>query len=415
MRAGLVVIGAGPAGMMAAGTAGERGCDVILLERNEKPGRKLMITGKGRCNLSNNCNDVRELTANVPRNGRFLFSAFSRFMPSDLVEFTESRGVPLKVERGNRIFPVSDKASDIVDLFAKYARDNSSIVRGRAVELIIRDSRVEGVKLEDGEIIYSDAVAVATGGVSYPLTGSTGDGYTLALQAGHRVIPPSPSLVPLEIHEGFCSELMGLSLRNTAIKVIDTAKNNKVIYRDFGEMLFTHFGVSGPMILSASAHLSEMEKSRYKIAIDLKPALTEEQLDTRILRDFGENINRNFINALDALLPKKLVPVIAKLSGVPFNTKVNQVTKEQRSALVKLLKNLTVTVTGFRPVEEAIVTRGGVDTKEINPATMESKLIRGLYFAGEVLDVDAYTGGFNLQTAFSTGRLAGISASEEII
>ncbi len=415
MRAGLVVIGAGPAGMMAAGAAGERGCDVILLERNEKPGRKLMITGKGRCNVSNNCNDVRELTANVPRNGRFLFSAFSKFMPSDLVEFIESRGVPLKVERGNRIFPVSDKASDIVDLFARYARENSRIVRGRAAELIIEDSRVKGVKLEDGEIIYSGAVVVATGGVSYPLTGSTGDGYALAVQAGHRVIPPSPSLVPLEIHEGFCSELMGLSLRNTAIKVIDTAKSGKVIYRDFGEMLFTHFGVSGPMILSASAHLTDMEKSRYRISIDLKPALTAEQLDARILRDFGENINRNYINALDSLLPKKLVPVIAKLSGVPFNTKVNQVTKEQRAGLVKLLKDLTVTVTGFRPVDEAIVTRGGVDTKEINPATMESKTVHGLYFAGEVLDVDAYTGGFNLQTAFSTGRLAGISASEGII
>ena len=415
MRADLIVIGAGPAGMMAAGTAGENGCDVILLERNEKPGRKLMITGKGRCNVSNNCAGIQELISNVPGNGRFLYGAFSRFMPSDLVEFIESRGVPLKVERGNRIFPSSDKASDKVDLFRNYAGKNSRLIQGRADELLIENSRIKGVKLESGEIINSDKVIVATGGVSYPLTGSTGDGYRLARQAGHRVIDPVPSLVPLEIHEGFCSELMGLSLRNSSIRVIDTAKNGKVIYTDFGEMLFTHFGVSGPMILSASAHITGMEKMRYKIAIDLKPALTPEQLDARLLRDFGENINRNYINALDSLLPKKLVPVIAKLSGIPFNLKVNQISKEQRAGLVHLLKNLTVTVTDFRPVEEAIVTRGGVDTREINPSTMESKLIDGLYFAGEVIDTDAYTGGFNLHIAFSTGRLAGISASEERI
>ncbi len=415
MRADLIVIGAGPAGMMAAGTAGENGCDVILLERNDKPGRKLMITGKGRCNVSNNCSGIQELISNVPGNGRFLYGAFSRFMPSDLVEFIESRGVPLKVERGNRIFPASDRASDIVDLFRNYAGKNSRLIQGRADELLIENSRIKGVKLESGEIINSDKVIVATGGVSYPLTGSTGDGYRLARQAGHRVIDPVPSLVPLEIHEGFCSELMGLSLRNSSIRVIDTAKNGKVIYTDFGEMLFTHFGVSGPMILSASAHITEMEKMRYKIVIDLKPALTPEQLDARLLRDFGENINRNYINALDSLLPKKLVPVIAKLSGIPFNLKVNQISKEQRAGLVHLLKNLTVTVTDFRPVEEAIVTRGGVDTREINPSTMESKLIDGLYFAGEVIDTDAYTGGFNLHIAFSTGRLAGISASEELI
>ena len=415
MRAGLVVIGAGPAGMMAAGTAGERGIDTVLLERNEKPGRKLMRTGKFRCNVSNNCGDLQELTANVPGNGRFLYGAFSKFMPSDLVDFIESRGVPLKVERGNRIFPVSDKASDIVDLFRKYAEDNSRLIRGRASALIIEDSRIKGVKLESGETIDTGRVIIATGGVSYPQTGSTGDGYTLARQAGHTVKEPLPSLVPLEIHEGFCSELMGLSLRNTAIKVIDTKRNDKVIYTDFGEMLFTHFGVSGPMILSASAHITEMEKSRYKIVIDLKPALTAEQLDSRILRDFGENINRNYINALDSLLPKKLVPVIAKLSRIPFNLKVNQITREQRSFLVTLLKNLTVTVTGFRPVDEAIVTRGGVDIKEINPSTMESRLVNGLFFAGEVMNVDAYTGGFNLQIAFSTGRLAGINASEEQI
>lgn len=415
MRADLIVIGAGAAGMMAAGTAGERGCDVILLERNEKPGRKLMITGKGRCNVSNNCNDIQKLISNIPRNGRFLYGAFSKFMPSDLVDFIESRGVPLKSERGNRIFPVSDRASDIVDLFRRYSQEHSRSVRGRAKELVITDSRLAGVKLESGEIIEADKVIVATGGVSYPLTGSTGDGYELASQAGHSVIAPGPSLVPLEIHEGFCSELMGLSLKNTAIKLIDTSKNNKAVYSDFGEMLFTHFGVSGPMILSASAHIDSPKNRRYKIVIDLKPALTDEQLDARILRDFSENINRNYINALDSLLPKKLVPVIAGLSRIPFNLKVNQITKEQRSCLVYLLKNLTLTVTDFRPVDEAVVTRGGVNTKEINPSTMESKLLKGLYFAGEVIDVDAYTGGFNLQTAFSTGRLAGICASEEKI
>ncbi len=412
MRAGIITVGAGPAGMMAAGTAGESGCDTVLIERNEKPGRKLMITGKGRCNVCNNCGSIQELISNVPGNGKFLYGAFSKFMPSDLTDFIESGGVPLKVERGNRVFPASDRASDIVDFFRGYAEKNARIIRGRVTELIIENSCVGGVKLESGESIYSDRVIIATGGVSYPLTGSTGDGYTLARQAGHRVIEPVPSLVPLEIHEGFCSCLMGLSLRNTAIKLIDTKRNNKVVYSDFGEMLFTHFGVSGPMILSASAHIAEMETSRYKIIIDLKPALTPEQLDARILRDFSENINRNYINSLDSLLPKKLVPVIAEMSGIPFNTKVNQITKEQRAGLAALLKNLTVTVTDFRPVEEAIVTRGGVDVKEINPSTMESKLISGLYFAGEVMNVDAYTGGFNLQIAFSTGRLAGISASE---
>jgi predicted Rossmann fold flavoprotein len=412
MRPRVIVIGAGAAGMMAAGTAGENGCDVILIERNQKCGRKLMITGKGRCNVSNNCKTVQELIDNVPGNGRFLYGAFSKFMPCDLADFIENRGVPLKVERGNRIFPVSDKAADIVDCFAAYAGKYSRVVTGRVKELIINDACVSGVKLESGETLAADKVIIATGGLSYPATGSTGDGYELAEQAGHTVINTAPSLVPLEIHEGFCSELMGLSLRNSAIKVIDTKRSDKVIYQDFGEMLFTHFGVSGPMILSASAHMRDMERGRYRISIDLKPALTPEQLDARILRDFSENTNKNFINALDALLPKKLVPVIVKLSGIPLNLKVNQITREQRAKLVSLLKNLTVTVTGFRPVDEAVVTRGGVSTKEINPSTMESKLVKGLYFAGEVIDVDAYTGGFNLQTAFSTGRLAGISVSE---
>lgn len=408
MKASLIVIGAGAAGMMAAGTAGENGVDTILLERNERPGRKVMITGKGRCNVSNNLDSVQDIIANVPKNGRFLYSAFNAFMPRDMVEFLESRGVPLKVERGNRIFPVSDKASDIVDCLAGYAGKNARFVKGRATELLIEDGCVRGVRTEDGREILADSVIIATGGKSYPLTGSTGDGYELARQAGHTVTELMPSLVPLEIHEGFCSDLMGLSLRNISIKVIDTEKNRE-IYSDFGEMLFTHFGVSGPVVLSASAHMRDIRKGKYVISIDLKPALSHEQLDARILRDFSENTNKNFINALDALLPKKLVPVIVKLSGIPMALKVNQVTKEQRAGLVSLLKNLTVTVTGFRPIEEAIVTGGGVSVKEINPSTMESKLCKGLYFAGEVIDVDAYTGGFNLQIAFSTGRLAGMS------
>ncbi len=410
MTCELLVIGGGPAGMTAAGVAGENGVDTVLLERNEKVGRKLMITGKGRCNLSNNLKDVASLISNVPTNGRFLYAAFSKYMPSDVTEFFESRGVKLKVERGNRIFPVSDKSSDIVDCLRDYAKKNAVIIQGRAVKLNTEKGRVKSVILESGEEIFAQKVIIATGGKSYPLTGSTGDGYHLARQAGHTIVAPVPSLVPLEIHEGFCSELMGLSLRNVSIKVLDTQKN-KQIFEDFGEMLFTHFGVSGPLILSASAHMRDLDKGKYKVIIDLKPALTTEQLDARILRDFSENTNKNFINALDALLPKKIVPVIVKLSGIPMALKVNQVTKEQRAVLVNLLKNLTLTITKFRPIEEAIITSGGVNTKEINPSTMESKLCEGLYFAGEVIDVDAYTGGFNLQIAFSTGHLAGESCS----
>lgn len=410
MTCELLVIGGGPAGMTAAGVAGENGVKTVLIERNEKVGRKLMITGKGRCNLSNNLKDVSALISNVPNNGKFLYAAFSKFMPDDVVKFFESRGVKLKVERGNRIFPLSDKSSDIVDCLRDYAKKNSTIIQGRAVELKTEEGKVKSVILENGEEIFARKVIIATGGKSYPLTGSTGDGYDLAKQVGHTIIEPVPSLVPLEIHEGFCSELMGLSLRNVSVKVLDTQKN-KEIFEDFGEMLFTHFGVSGPLILSASAHMRDLDKGKYKVIIDLKPALTTEQLDARILRDFSENANKNFINSLDALLPKKLVPVIVKLSGIPMSLKVNQVTKEQRTALVNLLKNLTLTVTRFRPIEEAIITSGGVNTKEINPSTMESKLCEGLYFAGEVIDVDAYTGGFNLQIAFSTGHLAGESCS----
>lgn len=405
----VIVIGAGAAGLMASGVAAENGNDVVLIEKNDKPGRKVMITGKGRCNVTNNCNLINDLIANVPTNGRFLYSAFSRFMPSDTIDFFEDMGVSLKVERGNRVFPESDKASDIVDALNKYSQDaDAKRIKGTVSELIMSEAKVEGVILDDGKELYADKVIVATGGASYPLTGSTGDGYKLAKQAGHTVTDIKPSLVPLVCHEGFCMDLQGLSLKNVEITVTDT-ESYKEIYKDFGEMLFTHFGVSGPLILSASSHMKDMKERKYEIHIDLKPALSYEQLDKRIQRDFLENSNKNFINALDALLPKKLVPVIVRLSGIKPSTKVNQITKDMRGKLVNILKDMKITVIKFRPIEEAIITSGGVSTKEIDPKTMESKLCKGLYFAGEVIDVDAYTGGFNLQIAFSTGRLAGES------
>lgn len=410
----VIVVGGGAAGLMASGALASDGFDVILAERNDRPGRKLMITGKGRCNVTNNCTMINELVENVPTNGRFLHSAFSAFMPYDTMDFFESRGVELKIERGERVFPASDKAVDIVDALTSFSKDSGARqIKARVNKLIIEDGQVKGVETEDGEKLFGDAVVVATGGVSYPLTGSTGDGYELARQAGHTVIAPKPSLVPLVCHEGFCSDLQGLSLRNVAISVIDSEKY-KEVYRDFGEMLFTHFGVSGPLILSASAHLKDMKPRKYEIHIDLKPALSYEQLDARVQRDFLENSNRNFINALDKLLPKKIVPVVVKLCGVKPSLKVNQVTREMRARLVNILKDIRLTVLDLRPVEEGIVTSGGVNVKEINPKTMESKITKGLYFAGEVIDVDAYTGGFNLQIAFSTGYLAAKSIKENL-
>lgn len=409
MNKKVIVIGAGASGLMAAGTAAENGHNVILVERNDRVARKVMITGKGRCNVTNNCTLINDLITNVPTNGRFLYGAFSKFMPIDTMEFFEDMGVALKVERGNRVFPESDKAVEIVDALNAFA-SNAGVkrIKGRVVELIAENGEIRGIKTEDGEELSADAVIVATGGVSYPLTGSTGDGYELAKQVNHTVTELKPSLVPLVCHEGFCSDLQGLSLKNVEISVLNT-ENYKEIYKDFGEMLFTHFGVSGPLILSASSHMKDIKPRKYEIHIDLKPALSYEQLDKRIQRDFLENSNKNFINALDSLLPKKLVPVIVRLSGIKPSVKVNQITKQMRSELVNLLKDLKVTVMGFRPIEEAIVTSGGVSVKEIDPKTMESKLCKGLYFAGEVIDVDAYTGGFNLQIAFSTGKLAGSS------
>ena len=403
----VLVIGGGAAGLIAAGTAASRGLRVTLLESNDRLAKKVRITGKGRCNVTNNCADLQTLIAQVPGNGRFLYSAFSAFMPADTMRFFEELGVPLKTERGNRVFPMSDSAHDIAEALARFAKQSGvRFATGRAAELLTRDGCVCGVRTEDGAEYTCTRVIVATGGLSYPLTGSTGDGYRLAESVGHTIVEPKPSLVPLECHEGFCSDLMGLSLRNVTLQAIDTQKN-RTVYSELCEMLFTHFGVSGPLVLSASAHMRPMERARYVLSVDLKPALTPEQLDKRVQRDFSENINRNFINALNGLLPKKLVPVIVRLSGIPASLKTNQITREQRQRLVALLKDLRLTVTGFRPVDEAIVTSGGVKTGEVDPKSMQSKRIGGLFFAGEVLDVDAYTGGFNLQIAFSTGRLAG--------
>ena len=424
MQPSIVVIGGGPAGMMAACQAALHGGRVTLVERRERPARKLLITGKGRCNLTNDCAEA-ELIASTPRNGRFLYTAFSAFPPRSVMEFFEQAGVPLKVERGNRVFPRSDRAVDIVDaLTAAVKKAGVRIVQGRAARLGLEPlpeaaaegwkkgtalvSRVTGVILEDGRILSADKVLIATGGLSYPATGSTGDGYALAAQAGHRIVETGPSLAPLTVHEGWCAGLQGLSLKNVGLKALEKGKK-KPVYTDFGEMLFTHFGLSGPMVLSASAHLSHPEDGRYAIQIDLKPALSPEQLDARLQRDFEKYSNRDFANALQDLLPRKLIPVMVRLTGLPGSRKVNQLTREARGRLCGLLKALPLTVTGFRPVEEAIVTRGGVSVREVDPHTMASRRCEGLYFAGEVLDLDAYTGGFNLQIAWSTGYLAGRS------
>jgi predicted Rossmann fold flavoprotein len=404
-RYDVLVIGGGAAGLMAAGTAAQNGLSVCLLEKNERLGRKIMITGKGRCNITNNC-DVQSFIASVPTNGRFLYSAITQFTPDDTVSFFEQMGLPTKLERGSRVFPQSDRAADVVDALNRFLTSGGvSIINGEAKKLLIEDGVVQGVQLHGGAHIASDAVIVCTGGASYPGTGSTGDGYRLAKQAGHTVTKLRPSLVPLVADGDECREMMGLSLKNVAIKVVDT-NQKKTIYEDFGEMLFTHFGVSGPMILSASTHMSEMQPGRYHIFIDLKPALNLEQLDARLQRDFASNQNRDFANSLSALLPRKMIPVIIRKSGIKPETKCNQITKEQRRAFAELLKSFELSISGFRPIEEAIVTAGGVKVSEINPKTMQSKLINGLYFAGEVIDVDAYTGGFNLQVAFCTGRLA---------
>lgn len=409
----IVIIGGGAAGLMAACAANfkykDGGAEITVLEKNERPGRKLMITGKGRCNVTNNC-EVPELMANVPKNGKFLYSAFSGFHPKAVMMFFESLGVPLKTERGSRVFPVSDRAVDIVDALVNAARRGGTrIIHGTAEEILTENGEAVGVKLKNGDTLSADSVILATGGISYPLTGSTGDGYKMAAACGHTVIEPTASLVPLEVHEGFCERLAGLSLKNVTLTLFESGKK-KPIFSEMGEMLFTHFGISGPLTLSASAHMRRTDKGGFTAKIDLKPALSPEQLDRRILRDFEGAKNKAFSNSLDGLLPKSLIPVVIKLTGVEPAKKVNEITRAERMRLCEALKGLTLHITGKRPIEEAIITSGGISVKEIEPKTMASRLVSGLYFAGEIIDVDAYTGGFNLQIAFSTGFAAGSNA-----
>lgn len=407
----VLVVGGGAAGLTAAGISARAGHEVTVLERNARMARKVMITGKGRCNITNNCS-VQEFIAQVPRNGRFLYSALTAFSPQDTMAWLEELGVPLKTERGNRVFPQSDKAVDIVDALVRYARSaGCRFHQGRAVELLLDKGQCAGVRLENGEKLAADRVIVCTGGLSYPQTGSTGDGYRLAEQAGHTIVPTRPSLVPLLSSDDWCAQLQGLSLKNCCLRVKDMI-DQKWIFEDFGEMLFTHFGVSGPMVLSASAHMSHMLPDRYHLFIDLKPALTEELLDARLVRDLQTNANTDVGNMLCGLLPRKMVPVAARLSGVDPSVKCRDLTREQRARLKTLLKNFPVTISGFRPIEEAVVTAGGVCVKEINSKTLQSKITSRLSFAGEVLDLDAYTGGFNLQIALSTGMAAGLYAAE---
>ncbi len=402
----VIVVGAGPAGMMAAGKAAKNGNEVHIFERNSIVGKKIYITGKGRCNVTND-SDVENFINNIPNNPYFLYSALYGFTSEDTVRFFNNLGVETKVERGNRVFPVSDKAGDIAKALEKYLKKNKVNIHlnSRVESLIIKENKTCGIKLANGKEYFSDAVIVTTGGLSYPGTGSTGDGYKFAKDCGHTVTKLMPSLVPLRAEEKWCADLMGLSLKNVAITVKD--EKGKKIYEDFGEMLFTHFGVSGPVILSASCHLTNLGSQKAKLYIDLKPALDFKALDLRILRDFEKFINKNFINALDELLPKKLIPVIVNLSGIDQYKKVHDITKEERKRLCSLIKALPVTITGDYGFGQAVITRGGVDVDEINPSTMESKIIKGLYFAGEIIDCDAYTGGYNLQIAFSTGFAAG--------
>lgn len=405
----VVVIGGGPAGMMAAGVAAQNGASVILFEKNDKVGRKLLITGKGRCNITNYC-DNDEFISNIVTNPRFLYSAINSFSTYDTVAFFEDLGVGTKVERGNRVFPVSDKAADVCDAMKHFVLSSGvRIINESVTALVLKDDTVVGVKTAN-TTYNADSVIVCTGGKSYPKTGSTGDGYTFAKSVGHTVSPLTPSLVPLVSDDLFCKELQGLSLRNVSVSVVDN-NSNREIYSDFGELLFTHFGVSGPTVLSASAHMRDMSDSRYSIHIDLKPALDFATLDKRLLKDFAKFINKDICNSLFELMPKSLVPVILDKCGIDPHTKCNNITVSQREAIVSTLKDLTVPIKGFRPIDEAIVTCGGVSVTEIDPKTMRSKIVNSLYFAGEIIDVDAYTGGFNLQIAFSTGYLAGTNAA----
>ena len=392
--------------MMAASTAADNGAEVILLEKQHRLGRKLLITGKGRCNITNDC-DIEELIENVPTNGKFLYSAFYTFTNYDAINMFNSLGVATKTERGKRVFPESDKALDVVKALEKQVKDKKVkvMLNAKVNKIVAKDNKIEKVIYNNNEVIKCDSVILATGGMSYPLTGSTGDGYKFAESLGHTIISPKPSLIGIEVQENFVKDLEKLALRNVAITVFDS--KNKKIYDDFGELEFTKYGLDGPIIKSASCRMKDTSKENYKIVLDLKPALDEDKLDKRIIKDFTKYTNKNFENSLDDLLPKKLIPIIIELSEIPRHLKVNQISKKQRLNLVHLLKNLTFTVKRYRPIEEAIITSGGIKVSEINASTMESKIISNLFFAGEIIDVDAYTGGFNLQIAYSTAYLAG--------
>ena len=400
----IAIIGGGAAGMTAAVKLIEYGADVTVFEKNDRTGLKLGITGKGRCNLTNNCTR-EEFMANIPTNPRFLYSAFSAFTPADTMEFFENMGVPLKTERGNRVFPVSDRAGDIVH--ALRDRIKGHVVNRRVTGICAENGRATGITA-GGKFLPFDAVILCTGGMSYPKTGSDGDGYRFAKALGHTVTPLRPSLVPIESPDRFCAGMQGLSLKNVAVSV--TSDSGRGVYRDFGEMMFTHFGVTGPVILSASSMIPDLAPGKYILHIDLKPALDEKTLGDRLLSDFSKNINRDFANSLGALLPAKMIPVFVRLSGIPGEKKVNSITKEERRKVTALLKDFPVRLSRFRPIDEAIITKGGISVKEIDPKTMQSKLVSGLFFAGEIIDVDGYTGGFNLQIAFSTAVCAAAGA-----
>ncbi|MBQ3928916.1 MAG: NAD(P)/FAD-dependent oxidoreductase [Clostridia bacterium] len=400
------VIGGGAAGMMAGIFAAYHGDAVTIFEKNKKIGRKLYITGKGRCNLTNYC-DVNTVIANIPTNGRFLYSALNAFSPADTIAFFTSKGLPLKTERGNRVFPASDRAGDVVDTLLKTARKaGCDIVNKTVSDLIIDDGKACGV-IVDGRKEFFDRIILASGGKSYPMTGSTGDGYRFAAKAGHTIAPLKPSLVPLETVEAIHPDMDRLLLKNVAVTVYDTLKKNKKVYADFGEMQFMPYGTAGAVILSASSHLREMANGRYKLEIDLKPALTEEKLNARLLRELSAHHRESYEYVLHSLLPRQMIGMFVSMSAIDPDKKCSEITREERQSVIRLLKHFTLTIKQFRPIEEAIVTSGGVSVKEIDPKTMQSKLIKGLYFAGEVIDVDGYTGGFNLQAAFSTGVLAG--------
>lgn len=406
----IAVIGGGAAGLIAAGKAASMGNRVTLFEKNDRVGMKLGITGKGRCNITNDA-DIEDFIKMYPRNGKFLYSALYNFTNRDIIALVEKEGVKTKVERGGRVFPVSDKARDVVRALKKYAvKNGAEIITEMVEDIITAEDTVKGVKTKKG-VFECDAAIICTGGKSYPKTGSTGDGYKMAEKLGHTIIEPKASLIPLITEEKWVKEIMGLSLRNIRITAFN-AKNKKV-FSDFGEMLFTHFGISGPVVLSMSAYLKNIGKEKYRVEIDLKSALDDEKLIARINRDFEKYTKRHIINAMDDLLPKALIPIVIDLAGIEPHKSVNDISKAEKLSLIRVLKHLPLTAVGTRPVEEAIVTSGGVSVKEINPSTMESKIVKGLYFAGEVIDVDGYTGGYNLQAAYSTGYLAGESAARK--